>query len=117
VEQGEAVLFTSWRGWCRRTTKSRWHDARLDGGVHGGGDDDAELRLRRGWGQEKEIAPTDVRRDITVWRQRNDSRGGAVRGSTSRARVHFFVGTMEVGSSCRRSFDAARGGRPITWCD
>jgi hypothetical protein len=65
VERGEAVLFTSWHGGCRCTAKSRGHDARLDGDVHGCGDD-AELRLRRGWGRAKEGAPTGVRRDITA---------------------------------------------------
>jgi hypothetical protein len=98
VERGEAVLFTSWCGWCRRTTKSRGHDAWLDGGVHGCGDD-VERRLRWRWGREKEGAPTGVRRDITARRQRNGSRGGVVRGECITSKGVFLGGRGRWGAS------------------
>jgi hypothetical protein len=74
-------------------------------------DDDVERRLTRGGdGRMKELLSACVVTSMLGGEGTIAGEGPEGRGSASRARVHFFWGTMEVGSSYRRSFNAARGG-------
>jgi hypothetical protein len=79
--------------------------------------DDAERRLRRGEdGRRKELLPECVVTSL-LGGKGTTAEGPRRKGEYIASKGAFFLGgTREVGSSCPRSFDAARGGRPITRC-